>query len=58
MIGAEHEDEVHYIGFNQDAGCFAIGTETGFKIYNTNPIKNTFSREFDGGIGIVSMLFR
>lgn len=52
------ENEILYVGFNQNSECFAWGTETGFKIYNTDPFKNTFSRDFDGGISIVSMLFR
>lgn len=54
----EGDNEILFVGFNQDAGCFACGSETGFKIYNTDPFKNTFSRDFDGGISIVSMLFR
>lgn len=48
-----------YITFNQDNGCFACGTDTGFRIYNVEPYRETFRREFsNGGIGIVEMLFR
>lgn len=46
------------ISFNQDQGCFAISTEKGFKIFNSYPFKDTFQRDFDAGIGIVSMLYR
>lgn len=42
-----------FIGFNDDNNCFFCGTETGFYVYNTNPFKERFHREFDGGIGIV-----
>lgn len=48
-----------YISFNQDNGCFACGTDSGFRIYNVDPFKETFRRAFsNGGIGIVEMLFR
>jgi hypothetical protein len=48
-----------YVAFNQDYGCFAAGTDRGFRIYHCEPFKETFKRDFSqGGIGIVEMLFR
>ena len=57
------QNEILYVGFNQDFGCVAVGTEKGFVIYNVDPFQKTFEREFkdgpkQGGIGIVEMLFR
>lgn len=34
------------ISFNQDQGCFALGTTKGFKIFNVLPFKDTFQRDF------------
>ncbi|GFY90590.1 transducin/WD40 repeat-like superfamily protein [Actinidia rufa] len=50
-----------HISFNQDFGCFAAGTDRGFRIYNCDPFREIFRREFEGGgggIAAVQMLFR
>lgn len=49
-----------HVSFNQDHGCFASGIDHGFRIYNCDPFREIFRRDFEngGGIGIVEMLFR
>ena len=39
-----NEEEMIYASFNQDASCFAVGTEKGFKIFNTIPFKENIDR--------------
>ena len=44
MVDEGLKSDILCIQFNQDQGCFACGTQRGFKIYNTHPYKDTFQR--------------
>lgn len=45
--------------FNQDGGCLAIGTTSGFSVHNLHPqYAVSVKRDLNGGIGLVEMLFR
>lgn len=50
--------ELLFAGFNQDNQCFSVGTNDGFRIYNTEPFKMKFERILEGEIAMVIMLYR
>ncbi|KAF7232504.1 WD repeat domain phosphoinositide-interacting protein 3 [Paragonimus skrjabini miyazakii] len=51
-----------FVGFNQDHSCFAVGLQNGFRIFNSDPLKQLERYEFDvrdgTGVGYMDMLFR
>ncbi|KAI7863648.1 WD40-repeat-containing domain protein [Spinellus fusiger] len=48
-----------YCGFNQDFGCFAIGLDKGFRVYNCDPlIEQARNETGEGGIALIEMLYR
>ena len=52
------DDKMIDVSFNQDNSCFSIGTENGFKIYQTYPFKGPYERKMKGGISKVQMLYK
>jgi WD40 repeat protein len=53
-------NDVLFVDFNQDQSCFVVGTESGYNIFQVDPLQHTHSRKFEGaaGVGIVAMLYR
>ncbi|CAI0428410.1 unnamed protein product, partial [Linum tenue] len=46
------------VSWNQDYGCFAAATTSGFRVYSCEPFNETFRRDIrGGGFRIVEMLF-
>lgn len=50
--------KILHISFNQDNSCFSLGTEQGFRVYESYPLKNQYERKMDGGIKFTQMLYR
>lgn len=64
LVTSSNQLKILDINFNQDQGCFAVGHEQGFLVFNTNPIELRVERNFahasssGSGIGHITMLHR
>eukprot|EP00565_Helicotheca_tamesis_P000588 CAMPEP_0185727502 /NCGR_PEP_ID=MMETSP1171-20130828/3170_1 /TAXON_ID=374046 /ORGANISM="Helicotheca tamensis, Strain CCMP826" /LENGTH=161 /DNA_ID=CAMNT_0028396083 /DNA_START=179 /DNA_END=661 /DNA_ORIENTATION=+ len=47
---SDENDLLLSLSFNQDGGCLAIGTASGFRICNVHPFHETFRRVFKSGV--------
>jgi len=52
------QEEILFLTFNQDQECFVCGTNYGFKIYKTHPLKQTLIRDLGGGIALIELLYK
>mmetsp|Transcript_77590 Transcript_77590/g.146480 ORF Transcript_77590/g.146480 Transcript_77590/m.146480 type:complete len:623 (+) Transcript_77590:102-1970(+) len=52
----ENLSDITFLGFNQDQSCFAVGTGSGFSIYDTNTCVQLHHEEC-GAVSYVEMLF-
>ena len=46
------------MSLNQDQTLLIVGTERGFKLYDTIPFKLKYERILDGGIGLIEMMYK
>lgn len=53
-----NEEICLYSSFNQDSSCFCVGTNKGYRIYNSYPLKCYNKRDIDGGISLIEILNR
>ena len=52
------EEKIISLSFNQDFSLFTMGTENGFKIFNTFPFNKGYDKPLNGGISKCEMLYR
>ncbi|KAI5298940.1 Phosphatidylinositol 3,5-bisphosphate-binding protein [Ascosphaera atra] len=56
VIKRSGEDACLSATFNDDGSCFAVGLETGFCVFDSDPCELKASRDFNAGVGLAVML--
>jgi len=51
-------ERVLCISLNQNHTCFTIGTTNGFRVYEINPLKIRYRRDWGSGVGIAELYMR
>ena len=59
MYNSNSQQQKVYVSFNQDASCFVVGDDKGFKVFGSfNYGKDIHERIIEGGIGIIELCYR
>jgi len=58
MATESSAERILCISLNQNHTCFTIGTTQGFRVYEINPLKIRYRREWGSGIGIAELYMR
>lgn len=57
-MATDQKIEVLSLSFNQDSECFVVGHQQGFRIFNSQPLRQIESEHLNGGVRLAEMLFR
>lgn len=60
IVGPTHHvvGDILYLSFNQDLSRLCCGTDIGFMVFDTNPMKIQFQKIFNAGIAIVEVMHK
>ena len=59
IVDTQHAvGEILYLSFNQDLSRLCCGTDIGFMVFDTNPMKIQFQKNFNAGIAIVEAMYK
>jgi WD40 repeat protein len=57
-INEKKNENMLYVSFNQDGSFFVVGTDRGFRIYNTYPFEKIYQKDMDQEIIMIEMLYK